>query len=313
MSYSIRISPSPYVKQYDKTVQTLVILLFWWGWCLWSGLPGPSKGLRHGGSRYFIVKTTSSGLRYSAKTWFQSYLSDRSQQTNVEGCLSSPKQINCGVPQGSILGPLLFICYINDLQNICHYCKPYLYADDSALVCVNTDPIQVSNSLQNDLNSLSVWFKVNKLSINCDKTNSILFCSQRSRHKNHQLSLTLNDTRLNQVSSIKYLGLIIDRHLTFESHVTKMSGKISARTGILWRICSFIPRQLALDLYKSLIFPHFTYCSFILDGISESLKIKLQCCQNAALRAVMNVDMSYSTNRMLAELKVDSVRTEVYL
>ena len=261
--------------------------------------------------KILVDKLQALGFRYGAKTWFQSYLSDRCQQTIVEGHLSSPKQINCGVPQGSILGPLLFICYINDLVNHCHFCKPYLYADDSALCYVDPDPKTVDICLQADLDRLSSWFKVNKLSVNCSKTNCILFTSQRSSQKNYQMSLKLNGEALKQVSNIKYLGLLLDQHLTFDSHVTKLCGKIASRTSLMWRIRSFIPRSLALNLYKSLVYPHFSYCSFILDGISETLKNKLQCYQNAALRAVMNVDMTYSSTRMLAELKIDNVRTEM--
>ena len=125
------------------------------------------------------------------------------------------------------------------------------------------------------------------------------------------MSLMLNGSELTQVNKIKYLGLHIDCHLTFEDHVSNMCGKISSRTKLMWRIRNFIPQSLALTLYKSLIAPHFMYYSFILDGINESLKNKLQCHQNAALRAAKNVDMSYSTTRLLTELKVDSVCTEM--
>ena len=151
-----------------------------------------------------------------------------------------------------------------------------------------------------------MYGSVNMLSMNCTKTNCILFSSLRSKHRNYQLSLTLNNANLVQLNKIEYLGLTIDQHQTFDNHVIKMCGKISARTSLIWRIRSFIPKSLALNLYKSLIYPYFTYCSFILDGISELLKNKLQCAQNAALRAVLNVDMLYSTNRMLLELKVDN-------
>ena len=144
---------------------------------------------------------------------------------------------------------------------------------------------------------------------NCSKTQSILFSSQRSKHCNYQMSLTLNKSQLEQVEKIKYLNWTIDQHLSFEDHVSKMCGKISARTSLMWRICCFISKSLALNLYKSLIYPHFAYCSFILDGINESLKSKLQCHQNAALHTVLHVDMSYSTSHMLAELELDSVRT----
>ena len=194
---------------------------------------------------------------------------------------------------------------------MCRKSKSYLYIDDSALVCMGNSPEVVETNLQSDHHNLASWFKVNKLSVNVSTTNTILFCSQRSKHRNHEMSLTLNGTELTQVDKIKFLGLYIDRHLTFKDHVTAMCGKISARTKLMWRIRNFIPQTLALTLYKSLIAPHFMYCSFILDGINESLKNKLQCHQNAALRAVKNVDMSYSSTRLLAELKVDSIHTKM--
>ena len=103
-----------------------------------------------------LEKLKCIGFRYSATSWFRSYLTDRYQQTCIEDCLSSPRHVKCGVPQGSILGPLLFICYINDLQYMCGNSKPYLYADDSALVYVGNTPNDVEINLQSDLNSLSV-------------------------------------------------------------------------------------------------------------------------------------------------------------
>ncbi len=194
---------------------------------------------------------------------------------------------------------------------MCQQTKPYLYADNSAIVCVDKDPVVICGHLQSDLNNLSMWFKVNKVSVNCSKTKCILFCGQRSKHKNNVLDLTLNDSPLDQVNEIKYLGLVIDRYLTFEEHVKSICGKITARTKLLWRIHCSIPRSLAPTLYKSLIYPHFLYSNFILDGSNESVKNKLQCHQNAALRAVSNVDMSYPTQRFLTDLEVDSVRTDM--
>ena len=194
---------------------------------------------------------------------------------------------------------------------MCQSSLTYLYADDSALVSVGQDPNDIKENLQSDLNNLECWFKVNKLSVNVSKTNSILFCSQRSKHRNFQLDLCLDGQQLTQVNKIKYLGLHLDHHLTFEDHISNICGKISARTKLMWRIRQFIPQSLALNLYKSLIAPHFTYCSFLLEGANENMKSKLQCHQNAALRSVMNVDMSFSTTRMRTELKVDSIRTEM--
>ena len=153
------------------------------------------------------------------------------------------------MPQGSILGPLLFICYINDVQLHCRTSKCYRYADDTAIIMSDPDPDVVKLNLQEDLNRLQTWFQVNKLSINCKKTNTILFCSQRSRHKNYDLNLELHGMRLNQTNEIKYLGLILDRHLTFEQHVAAICNKVNIRTKLLWRVQNFIPRSLARTLY----------------------------------------------------------------
>ena len=240
-----------------------------------------------------------------------SYLSNRVKYTMVDDHLSSPEQIRCGVPQGSILGPLLFICYINDLQQHCTDTKPYLYADDSALVCCDLDPNVISSKLQNDLNSLNSWFIANRLSVNCAKTKCTLFCSNRSRCKHNDMNLSLNDVNLEQVTEIKYLGLTIDQHLWFERHVDIVCSKVNVRTKLLWRVRSFIPRSLAKTLYQSLIYPHFVYCNFVIDSVSESLKNKLQCQQNAALRAVLNVDMAYPVQKLLTEVGVDSIRIDM--
>ena len=96
----------------------------------------------------------------------------------------------------------------------------------------------------------------------------------------------------NQVLDLKYLCLILDRHLTFEQHINSICQKVNIRTKILRQIRNFIPTSLATALYQSLIYPHFTYCYFIIDSVSENLKSKLQCYQNVALRAISKVDMS---------------------
>ncbi len=211
-----------------------------------------------------LYKLECYGFRYGMRKWFGDDL-------------SSPRQVKCWVPQGSILGPLLFICYINDLQQHCHDTKLYMNADDSTLVSVDLEPNVVSNNSQTDLNDVSTWFKVDRLSVNCAKTQAILFTSHRSKHKQFQLNLELDGQPLNQVLDLKYLGLTLDRHLMFEKHVSNICQKVNIRTKMLWHIRNFIPRSLAKILYQSQVYPHFTYCNFIIDAASENLKTKLQC------------------------------------
>ena len=241
--------------------------------------------------------------------WFLSYLTGRTQQTVVENRLSSPMQVKCGVPQGSILGPLLFILYINDLPLQCRQTIPSLYADDTAILAIGNDPSEVSVKLQSDLNHLYVWFCSNKLSVNCLKTHSMLFTSNRSKFKHDKLTLTLAGETIVQTDEVKYLGLHLDPNLNFDTHVKKVCQKVSVRTKLLWRIRGYITKDLALTLYRSLIEPHFIYCNFILEGISQTNLKKLQVQQNGALRAVKWVDCYHPTELLLADLNLDDIKT----
>ncbi len=192
-----------------------------------------------------------------------SYLSNRVKYTMVDDHLSSPEQIRCGVPQGSILGPLLFICYINDASRNCVYTTPYVYADDTALLVQGANKEEIEWKLQSDIDNLKLGFECNKLSLNCTKTKSMLFCGKRSKHKSESLNIKIDDVTIECVPDMKNLGLVIDKHLTFDIHVNKLCWKLSSRTGLLWRIRSFISKELATTLYTSLIYPHLLYANFI--------------------------------------------------
>ncbi len=135
----------------------------------------------------------------------------------------------------------------------------------------------------------------------------MLFCSNRSNTKDEMLNVEQphSDEYIVQTDEYKYLGIWLDPHLSFKSHVTKTCAKVKSRTGLLWRMRNVISQSLALDLYKSLIEPHFTYGDTIYDGCSTTLKHKLQTSQNLALRAVMNVDPFYPSMALHEKLHCD--------
>ena len=242
-----------------------------------------------------IVKLQKLGIRLGSCAWVESYLCDRTQHTKVNNTLSGPLTNECGVPQGSILGPLLFICYVNDLSIHLNHTDAFMYADDTAIIARGKSHDSVHYSLQHDLNILKNWFDANRLCLNVDKTKSMIFSSKRNWNKDIILNLEVNHNAIEQVQHFKYLGVEVDKHLSFNQHVDRICKKVNRGTGLLWRMRSFISQDLAKYLYKSLIEPHFTYLEYVYDACPASSSHKLQIAQNGALRAILNVDSRCST------------------
>ena len=162
------------------------------------------------------------GIRGVAKNWFESYLNNRKQFVTLNGSDSSFKPVSTGVPQGSVLGPLLFLVYINDLHKCVKYSKVYHFADD-------TNKLKPDNSLKNvakrvnfDLKNLSQWLKANKLSLNFTKTELIIFHSG-SKKIDHNLKLKLDEKGLTPTSTVKYLGVLLDDHLLWPKQINHVA------------------------------------------------------------------------------------------
>ena len=176
-----------------------------------------------------------------------------------------------------------------------------------ALFVSGTCTANVQQKLQHGLNILYQWLALNKLSVNCDKSNIMLFTSSRFKYKNDVISANMSGKQIQQTKEVKYLGLFFDHLLSFNSHITKVCSKINVRTKLMWRIRHFISKDLAFTLYKSLIEPHLQYCNFILEGTSQANLQKLQVQQNNAVRSVCCVEGNYSGTQLRKELHVDSV------
>ncbi len=220
----------------------------------------------------------------------------------VNGESSCPGRLNSSVPQGSILGPLLFICYINDLPDVLRHTTPFIYADDTALIASGKTPSEISSKLNNDAVNVGNWFNKNQLSCNVKKTKAQLFCNSRYRAKDEPLNINMSGQHVEDVNCFKYLGVHLDSHLTFVPHAQKVAAKVKACTSTLWRCRSFIPQSLAHSLYSSLIEPHYIYGCIHYDGGSAQAKKILQTSQNKALRAVLCVEPRYPTGQLHATL-----------
>ena len=227
-------------------------------------------------------------IGFSKKTiaWFKSYITNRSFIVNVENDYSVPGQLLCGVPQGSILGPLLFLLYVNDMPQAIK-CDLLLYADDSVLIFSHKDIDAINKQLNEDFNSLCDWFVDNKLSIHFgeDKTKSILFANKNKIKKVGKLDIHLGDIQIKQHSKVTYLGCILDEDLSGESMATKMLGKINAKLRFLYRKNKFLTPSLRRLLCNALIQPHFDYaCSAWYPNLNQKLTKKLQTSQNKCIR-----------------------------
>ena len=218
-----------------------------------------------------LEKLFGYGIRGLAFAWFKSYLNGRTQRVRVGDAFSQFEAIGSGVPQGSILCPILFLIYINDLPNVCIDCDFTLYADDATLMITDHDYTAMVDRANADLTLVREWTVDNRLTLNAEKTSAMLF-TNRSTNGSHSL-ISLSGSSLDYVDQLKFLGVVIDNKLCFSTHINNITSKISKLSGVLHSISSCAPESNLVDLYYSLVYPHLIYGILLWGG---SAKVHLQ-------------------------------------
>ena len=170
-------------------------------------------------------------------------------------------KVNCGVPQGSILGPLLFLIYVNDLFLACPDCFCLLFADDTNLFFTDKDFETLICRTNTTLNLVTKWFYVNKLSLNVDKTNFMIYHTKKRKRNNADINVKINNCNIGQVCKVKFLGVWMDEQLTWKSHIIYISNKISKVIGILKKVRQSVSSKVLRNLYYALVYPYYTYCN----------------------------------------------------
>ena len=231
-----------------------------------------------------ILVDKLSAMGITSLDWFRSYLSGREQCTQVDGTNSSFLQVTCGVPQGSILGPTLFLAYINDMSS-CLNCRLSLYADDSALIFSGKNAGNLATFLSRELSSCKKWLVDNRLSLHVGKTESILFGTRRSISRAGDFKVTCDGEMVQRVTSVKYLGVILDQFLQFDEFVAKTCDKANGKLRFLYRYSSLLDFNTRRLLCNSLIYSNLTYCvSAWYPGLGTALQQRLDTIQRKVVR-----------------------------
>ena len=226
------------------------------------------------------------GIRRPTFSLLESYLSYRCQFVSLNNSHSSSKPINVGVPQGSILGLLLFLIYVNDLSNSTS-CNPCLFADDTCLVVSNSSFSSLEQRCNAELENLKNWCNANKLQINPKKSISI-YVPPKLNINEEKLKILYNNCTLACCVSSKYLGVIIDNKLNFQSHIHAIENKVARAVGILSKVRYVFPSSTLPLLYFALIHPHLLFGLVLWGNIYSTYLAKLQNLQNKAIRIISN-------------------------
>ena len=228
------------------------------------------------------------GIHNTSLNWFRSYLLNRKQYVDFDNFNSDTCLISTGVPQGSILGPLLFNIYINDIVNITKKCHIIQYADDTSLIYPMNDK-NARQSLEMELEYLFEWLTLNKLSLNISKTKYMLF-STRQKNVTYPI-VTLNKQIIENVSEFNFLGVKLDENMTWNSHTNQIANKINRNIAIMHKLKHILPTFTMKTLYESLISSHLNY-GILAWGLNNTRLYKLQ---KKAIRTVANAKYNAHT------------------
>ena len=259
--------------------------------------------------KILLEKLKYYGISGKAIEWFQSYLCERKQYVQYGDSTSSMSFIKTGVPQGSILGPLLFIIYMNDIAAVTKKFHFTLYADDTSLVepiCTfsldsdREDYSTMSKNINSELKLITDWLSLNKLSLNAKKTKMMVFHHRQKKVPKNDIKLFINSKKIECVAEFNFLGVILDQNLNWKSHVHKISGKIAGVAGTLSRLKRFLPCNILKTIYNALIQPHLNL-GVLLWGINIGRIYKLQ---KWAVRAITSSKYNSHTSPLFKKLKL---------
>ena len=261
-----------------------------------------------------LTKLEHYGVRGVELNWFESYLNGRQQYVFLNGESSDLKSINCGVPQGSVLGPLLFLLYINDLPNISKILDFFLFADDTNIYYQDDSLIKLEKIVNKEIRKLYLWLNVNRLSLNIDKTNFVIFHPFNKPLKTN-ITIMIHKKAISEKNSIKYLGVMIDSTLSWKDHVLHLSKKLSRVVGILYKLRDFVNIKLMTNIYYALFYSHVVYAIEVWGSTSNIYINNIITLQKRVVRLMTYKDQFpvlpgplYPSSPLFMELKILKIK-----
>ncbi|MBY0580760.1 MAG: hypothetical protein K2P53_03665 [Rickettsiales bacterium] len=254
-----------------------------------------------------ISKLKHYGIRGIVNDWFRSYLTDRKQFVSINGYNSTNKSVVCGVPQGSVLGPLLFLIYINDINNSIRFSSIHLFADDTNLLHINNSYTSLCKNINSDLKGIVHWLNANLICLNAKKTELIFFSTSRKKHNlnnNSKIQIKINNKRLYPTKVIKYLGVLIDCNLSWNFHIDELRKKLTRANGALSIIRHYVDNFTLKNIYYALFLSHLSYCCQIWGQNGNYHIKKLMSTQRQSIRIINFQPFKSETSESFKKLKI---------
>ena len=250
-----------------------------------------------------LTKLDYYGIRGIALDWLHSYLKDRTQRVVVGGEFSDSLNITYGVPQGSVLGPLLCLIYINDIPKSTQYFDFHRFAVDTSLFMSDENLETLESKTNAELAKISDWLIANKLSLNTKKSN-VLTIPPKNKTPNRSLDMFINNEKLAESQSVKYVGVLLNSKLSWKDHIQQTTLNMSKSIGILARIRHYAPKNILIHIYNAFITSYITYGITNWGGTYNTSLDPLRQCTKSAVRLITFQSRTTHSQPLFTELKL---------